>query len=54
MDVFPATLLLVAAIFLGSIPAVALLVYSRSIRSRKRARMELKRHVQKREATGSL
>jgi len=53
MDVFPATFLLVA-IFLGSIPAVALLIYSHSIRSRKRARMELKRHVQKREATGSM
>ena len=53
MDVSPATLA-VAAVFLVSIPAVALLIYSHTIRCRKRARMELKRHVQKTEATGSM
>jgi hypothetical protein len=53
MDAFPEAILVIAAIFLGSIPAVALLIRSRSIRSRKRARLELKRHVQKIEVPGS-
>jgi hypothetical protein len=53
MDTFPEALLLFAAIFLGSIPAVAFLIGSRSIRRRQRARLELKRHVQRIEVHGS-
>ena len=47
MDAFPEALFRVRAISLGAIPAVALLIRSRSIRSRKRAHLELKRYVQK-------
>ena len=39
MDTFPEALLLFAAIFLGSIPAIAFLIHSRSIRRRQRARL---------------
>ncbi len=52
MDALRNVLPVFAAIFLGSIPTVALLVYLR-IRSRKRARLELKRHVRKMEAPGN-
>jgi len=52
MDVSPATLI-VAAVFLVSLPAVAFLFHFHSIRCRKRARMELKRHLQKSESGGT-
>jgi hypothetical protein len=49
MDSLRNVLPVFAAIFLGLIPTVALLVHSR-IRSRKKARLELKRHVREMEA----
>jgi hypothetical protein len=53
MDVLREALLVFAALFLGSIAAVTLLIRSRIIRSRKRACLELKRHVREMEVHGS-
>ena len=52
MDALAGVLVFLAAIFLGSILAL-LLVLLWSIRTRKRARLEMKRHLQKLELPGS-
>jgi hypothetical protein len=53
MDVLREVLLVFGALFLGSIPAVLLLIRLRIIRSRKRACLELKRRVQEIECIGA-
>lgn len=52
MDAFAGAFLIFGVILLGSILAVVLVAYWWSIRARKRARLELKRHVQKTEVSG--
>jgi hypothetical protein len=54
MDVFLEALLVFAAVFLGSIPVITLLIRSRVRSGRKRARLELKRHLQKMEVHESM
>ena len=52
MDAF-ARLFLSFAVVLGCVLATALVVLWRAIRARNMARLEMKRHVQKKEVRGS-